>query len=372
MPGSGGFNLTSAWRVLVSALVALTVAAAIPPPAVAQNATSVPRPRLAPTTPPAPALRDEGGPGQADLPPGSGDALFEGLPPEGIVADPFGEGDLEGGDFAVPTGPQLDAGPDAGPPRDIRPGTFTLEARLTADGEALGDGVKWRIFGDAPGADGKLPLLGEASGGVVYLKLEPGTYFIHAAYGRAGTVRRVSVTGPTGGQVVVLNAGGLRLLALNGRDQPLPKGEAVFDIYAPDEGGAYERSLLIANAPPGKVIGLTAGVYHVVSRYGSANAQVRADIRVDAGKLTEATIYQKAARLTLKLVQVRGGEALADTAWSVLSANGETVVASVGAFPQVVLAAGEYKAIARHAGKTYEATFTVEAAADRDVEVLLR
>jgi hypothetical protein len=172
--------------------------------------------------------------------------------------------------------------------------------------------------------------------------------------------------------VVVLNAGGLRLLALNGRDQPLPTGDVVFDIYAPDEGGTYERSLLIANAPPGKVIGLTAGVYHVVSRYGSANAQVRADIRVDAGKLTEATIYQKAARLTLKLVQVRGGEALADTAWSVLSTKGETVVASVGAFPQVVLAAGEYKAIARHAGKTYEATFTVEAAADRDVEVLLR
>jgi hypothetical protein len=184
-------------------------------------------------------------------------------------------------------------------------------------------------------------------------------------------VKRINVTGPTGGQVVVLNAGGLRLLAINGKDQPL-SSDVVFDIYAADESGAAERTPL-ASTPPGKVVGLTAGFYHVVSRYGGANAQVRADIRVDAGKLTEATLYQKAARLTLKLVQTHGGEAVADTVWSVQSAKGDTVLASsVGAFPSVILAAGDYTATARHAGVTYTQPFKVEAAVDRDVEVLVK
>ena len=99
---------------------------------------------------------------------------------------------------------------------------------------------------------------------------------------------------------------------------------------------------------------------------------VRADIRVDAGKLTEATVYQKAARLTLKLVEVHGGEAIANTEWSVMTPDGDSVVESVGAFPSVVLAAGQYKAIAQHDGKSYQTDFIVEPGIDRDVEVLLK
>ena len=40
------------------------------------------------------------------------------------------------------------------------------------------------------------------------------------------------------------------------------------------------------------------------------------------GKLTEAAVYQKAARLTLKLVSEHGGEAIANTAWSVVTPSG--------------------------------------------------
>ena len=170
----------------------------------------------------------------------------------------------------------------------------------------------------------------------------------------------------------MLNAGGMRLLAMNGKDTPLIGTDISFDIYAPDEGGAGDRYLLMPNAPPGKVIALAAGIYHVVSHYGDANAVVRADIKVDPGKLTEATVYQKAARLTLKLVEVHGGEAIANTEWSVVTPDGESVVESVGAFPSVVLAAGQYKAIAQHDGKKYQTDFLVQPGIDRDVEVLLK
>jgi hypothetical protein len=57
--------------------------------------------------------------------------------------------------------------------------------------------------------------------------------------------------------------------------------------------------------------------------YGDANAIIRADIRVEPGKLTEATLYQQAARVTLKLVENHGGEALANTQWSVVTSAGE-------------------------------------------------
>jgi hypothetical protein len=293
---------------------------------------------------------------------GGGEIIDEGSSGDGVDGDAMG----------APGVYTLSDAPDPGPPRDIRPGSYTLEARLTADGDALKDGVKWRIFGDQTGSDGRMPLLGEATGGVIYIRLDPGTYFIHASLGRASLARRISVTDPTGGAVFVLNAGGVRLLAMNGKDVPLHPGEVTFDIFAPDEGGSDARYLLIQNAPPGKIIGLTAGIYHVVSRYGTANAVVRADIRVEPGKLTEATMYQKAARLTLKLVEAHGGEALADTAWSVVTPEGDPVLESVGAFPTVILAAGDYKAVATHDGKTFESAFKVEPAINRDVEVLLR
>ena len=305
---------------------------------------------------------------------GSGDGGDDGeVMDGGEIIDEGSSGDgLDGDTLGAPDAAGLSEAPDPGPPRDVRPGSYTLEARLTADGDPVTEGVKWRIFGEKPGSDGRMPLLGEANGGGIYIRLDPGGYFIHASLGRASLARRISVTDPTGGAVFVLNAGGMRLLAMNGRDVPLHTGEVSFDVFAPDEGGSDARYLLVQNAPPGRIIAVTAGIYHVVSRYGDANAVVRADIKVEPGKLTEATMYQKAARLTLKLVEVHGGEALADTAWSVVTPQGDPVLESVGAFPTVVLAAGEYKAIAKHDGKTFETQFKVEPAVNRDIEVLLR
>jgi hypothetical protein len=350
-----------------------------------------PMPRLAPTHTASPATPESGG---ADNTIGANSPLAAevdpGAVPEGALPFADQQSQLElrpttdeeaapvEGELDVPLddlplagegeGPAL--APDAGPPTEIRPGTFTLEARLAVDGPPLGAGVKWRIFGDAPGPDGHLPLLGEAEGGIIYIRLDQGTYYVHAAYGRAGATRKIVVDGPTGGEVVVLNAGGMRLLAINGEDQNLARGDVAFDIYAPDEGGTEERYLLVPDAPPGVIIPLTAGVYHVVSKYGDANAVVRADVKIDPGKLTEATVYQNAARLTLKLVEQHGGEAIADTAWSVVTSTGERVLESVGAFPSVVLAKGDYTAVARHDERTFQANFSVVPGINRDIEVI--
>jgi hypothetical protein len=249
---------------------------------------------------------------------------------------------------------------------------FVLEAQLQTDGSALPNGITWRVFAPHPGPDGKLPLIGEARGGAIEVRLSPGDYLVHAAYGRAGATKKISVHAGGGSDKVIINAGGLKLSALVGNDEPLTAEEVSFDIYAPDEDGSDERVLLVPDAPPEQVIGLNAGIYHVICRYGDANAVVRADIRVEAGKLTEATIYQKAARLTLKLVSAHGGEALANTSWTIITPQGDSIVESVGAFPSVVLASGDYTAVASHQGKNFERNFTVEAGLDRDVEVIAK
>jgi len=91
---------------------------------------------------------------------------------------------------------------------------------------------------------------------------------------------------------------------------------------------------------------------------------------VAAGKLTDITVTHRAAAITLKLVSEKGGEALASTAWSVLTPGGDVIKESIGAFPRVILAEGEYRAIARNEGKVFEREFKVVTGVDGDVEVL--
>jgi len=69
-------------------------------------------------------------------------------------------------------------------------------------------------------------------------------------------------------------------------------------------------------------------------------------------------------------VAEKGGEALANTAWSVLTPGGDVIKESIGAFPRVILAEGEYRAIARNEGKVFEREFKVSTGVDGDIEVL--
>jgi hypothetical protein len=76
--------------------------------------------------------------------------------------------------------------------------------------------------------------------------------------------------------------------------------------------------------------------------------------------------------MVLKLVNQRGGEALANTEWTVLTPGGDVIKESTGAFPKVVLAEGEYRAIARNEGRTYEQAFKVTTGLDGEIEVLAK
>ena len=72
-------------------------------------------------------------------------------------------------------------------------GEITLSAKLTEEGEDISRGLVWRVFGQAAGADGKLPLIASAEGGTSVFNLAPGGYLVHASYGRAGATKRITV-----------------------------------------------------------------------------------------------------------------------------------------------------------------------------------
>lgn len=249
-------------------------------------------------------------------------------------------------------------------------GEVTLSAKLIAEGEDISRGLVWRVFGQQAGPDGKLPLIASSQGGTANFQLAPGGYLVHASYGRAGATKRITVGRNDQGESLVLDAGGLKLDAVLAGGIRIPPAKLKFSIYDEKSASTGERALIIPDVSPNTVVRLNSGTYHVVSTYGTVNAVIRSDIRVEAGKLTEATVEHKAAEITLKLVREAGGEAIADTSWSVLSGSGDPVREVVGAFASLVLAEGEYTIIAKNKDRIYQRDFTVTVGRNQDVEVL--
>ncbi|MCB1476970.1 MAG: VWA domain-containing protein [Rhodobiaceae bacterium] len=248
--------------------------------------------------------------------------------------------------------------------------TLRPSAVIAENAPPVDSGIVWRVFSASADADGDHKLIAETEVARPVFHLPGGDYIVHAAFGLAGASRMVSLKNQPVDELVVLNAGGLKLDAIGGDEQPLSDKDVDFSVYSSEQDEYGQRKLVLADAAADTVIRLSAGAYHIVSQFGDANSTVRADIQIKPGKLTTATIEHQAAPITLKLVNEAGGEALANTAWSILSPGGDVIKESYGAFPTHVLAAGDYNVIARHEGKLYNKEFSVEAGRAKEVELI--
>jgi len=246
-----------------------------------------------------------------------------------------------------------------------------LEARLTEKAPTIEKGMLWRIFSTRANGDGKLPVVGSGKGGTASFNLPMGTYLVHAAYGRAGATKRITLGRGGIRESFILNAGGLKLNAIAGGKKIINK-DLTFTIFAQNLVENAKPKIIAKDVSADRIIRLNAGTYHIVSEYGEINATVRADLRVTAGKLTEATLQHRAAQITLKLVSKKGGEAIADTAWSVVSDQGDIILESNKTFPTMILATGNYTALARNGGQLYSQDFDITAGGDGNVEVLAK
>ncbi len=246
-----------------------------------------------------------------------------------------------------------------------------LEARLTEDAQSVEKGLVWRVFSSRTNSDGKLTIIGSGQGGTSSFNLPAGNYLVHASFGRAGATKRITVDHGGAREVFVLNAGGLKLNAIAGNEKIIHK-KLRFSIYSTPTGSNDKPEIITRNVAADRIVRLNAGTYQVISTYGDINATVQADLRVRAGKLTEATLQHRAAKITLKLVSETGGEAIASTAWTIFSEQGAAVKESDRTFPTMVLASGNYTALARNGGQVYKKDFKVSDGKDGEVEVLAK
>lgn len=248
------------------------------------------------------------------------------------------------------------------------PQPVTLSARITQDGAPIPDGLVWRIFDTVPDASGELALVAKSELGAPTVELPPGEYVVHVAYGRAQTSEPLSVVPGPNERAFIIDAGALRLNSAVTGDIAIPPSLLRFDIYT--AGEENDRAMVAEGLAPNDIVTLNAGTYHIVSHFGSVNAVVRADLRVETGQLTDATLYHHASQVGFKLVSETGGEAIADVEWTVKTADGATVFSELGAFPSTVLAEGDYLVLAKQGEQVFSREFQVQPGSAREIEVL--
>jgi hypothetical protein len=268
---------------------------------------------------------------------------------------------------AAPTPPAV----QAGPPLATGQVALALTARYGRDPPAITSGLLWRVYADKDPTGGPRLVKEDRTAAPMFM-LPPGGYIVHVTFGLAQVAKRVQLRGETVREVFEIPAGGARFEGRVG-DARIPGTQISFDIYKGSqfEGGAEKRPLA-EQVASGEVVLLPEGTYHVVSNYGDGNSVMRSDFRVQPAKLTDTLITHRAAKITLKLVSEKGGEALATTQWSVLTPGGDTIKETTGAFPVVILAEGDYVVVAKNEGKVFNREFKVEAGFDREIEVLAR
>jgi hypothetical protein len=276
---------------------------------------------------------------------------------------------------AAPKGPMLQSLPPAASPGPAHAaptltpgqGALALSARFGRDLPLINGGLHWRVF--RLEQDGVPHLVKEDKASAPTFVLPPGAYVVSVAFGLASASKAVQLRAEPVKEVFEISAGGLRIEGRVG-DARIPHGQISFELYKGSQFEPGDKRPIASAIMTGDMVLVPDGTYYIVSNYGDANSTVRSDIRVQAGKLTDVTVNHRAAIITLKLVNERGGEARANTQWSVLTPGGDVIKESIGAFPRVILAEGEYRAIARNDNKTYEGSFRVVNGVDGEVEVI--
>ena len=246
---------------------------------------------------------------------------------------------------------------------------LAVSAKFGRDLAPINGGLHWRVY--RAEQNGVPRLIREEKGFAPTFVLPPGPYVVSAGFGLASVTKAVQLRSETTREVFEIPAGGLRIEGRVG-DARIPPGQISFDLYKGSQFEPGDKRAIATAIMTGDVVLVPEGTYHIVSNYGDANATVRSDIQVQVGKLTDLTVNHRAAVITLKLVNERGGEARANTQWSVLTPGGDLIKESIGAFPRVILAEGEYRVVARNDNRTYEDEFKVVNGVDREVEVIAR
>jgi hypothetical protein len=340
----GGRVFSGFWRSAVaSGLMAVLVAIAglsMRPSAAAAQVNSLVGPQSATAPAPAPGI---GSPGATIVAPIPAPSVPPAVPPVAQAAPSVSAGNV----------------------------LLAVAARYGQNAPPISAGLIWRVYAAKPDSPGNFRLIKEDRAAAPTFALPPGNYVVHASLGLASAAKTIQLRADTVREVFDIPAGGIRLEGRVG-DVRIPPGQIAFEIFTGSQFDTNERRPIAQNVQTGDVVLLPEGTYYIVSNYGDGNSVVRSDVHIEAGKLTDIVVTHRAAIKTLKLVNNPGGEALANTQWTVLTPGGDVIKESIGAFPRLVLAEGDYHVIARNEGRTYQRDFKVITGVDGEVELLAR
>jgi hypothetical protein len=239
---------------------------------------------------------------------------------------------------------------------------LSLSALFFDKSAAIETGLRWRVFSDQPDFNGNHALVFETIEAKPFITLDPGGYIVHVVYGLASATRHVVLGTESVSEEIALNAGALRFTGTVG-NKTIPPAELSFEIHRADAN----TEELVAQVKAGELLRLKAGAYQVTSTYGQANAKIISEVRVEPGKLTEAAVLHKAGRVDLRLIA--NGHEIPDATWSLLTPGGDVVSETLPAARDLVLAEGEYVAVARYEGRIFQKPFEVHSGRAEKVDV---
>lgn len=250
----------------------------------------------------------------------------------------------------------------------VRTGLLTLRATYGERGAEIPADLVWRIY-SVRGTEAQL--VNKLDQPRPSIALPAGDYAVHVSHGLATAIRQITLTETGVIAAIPVNAGALTVSGYLGvPERPLPTHRQRLRLFIPTANNSEGR-LVTDNLRPGTQLRLPEGTYHLVSTYSGSNSVVRTDVRVDTGKITEASVNHRAATMTLKLVRERGGVALAGAQWTIETPGGDVVAEAVGAFPDVDIAEGAYTVTARHNEREYKGQMRVEGGVNRDFEIVV-
>ena len=248
-----------------------------------------------------------------------------------------------------------------------------LGALITEQGKAIESGLVWRIYKSRKDDDGRYKLVKSLEAAKFHEKLPLGVYLVNLSWGRSHLTEKMDIlSSKPFVHNFILNAGGLRLGARHVDGSALPTSQVSYQIYSDERDQFGKRRLIFDHAKPARTIRLNAGIYHIASLYGTANALIETDITIEAGKLTDAVINHSASKVTFKLVNAPGGEALAGAIWRISSPDGQLIKNAGGALPSLILAAGDYMINAKYSGQTFARKVSIEPGDPVFVEIVIQ
>jgi hypothetical protein len=249
-----------------------------------------------------------------------------------------------------------------------RTGTIALRATYGERGAEIARDLLWRIY-SVRGTDARLVV--QSAEPRPSFALPVGEYALHVTHGLASAVRTVNVA--EGGAVVYapIHAGELVVFGhLGAPEIPIPPERQRLSVFIPSANNSEAR--LVTNAlRQGEALHLPEGTYHLVSTFAGSNSVIRSDVKIETGKTKQAIVNHRAARMTMKLVRVSGGVAIAGAQWTVITPGGDIVAEAAGAFPSVDIAEGAYTVIAQHDEREYRGVMTVDGGHHRDFEIVI-